>query len=161
MKHKKIKLCILLLLGSGIGLYAQEAIPAMGGNGLGIGGSVSYSVGQVAYTTNTGSNGSVAQGIQQPYEIYVVTSTEEDESIFVQCTIYPNPASDFLTLKVENYKTEGMTFQLYDVDGKFLESKKLEGNETIIDMQKLVPATYFLKVIQGSKEIRTFKIIKN
>jgi hypothetical protein len=42
--------------------------PQAGGEATGSGGSVSYSVGQVVYTTNTGINGSVAQGVQQPYE---------------------------------------------------------------------------------------------
>jgi hypothetical protein len=56
-------------------IHAQEAIPAGGGNASGSGGSASYSVGQVVYTTNTGTNGSAAQGVQQPYEISVVSGT--------------------------------------------------------------------------------------
>ena len=77
MRIKKLKLITLLLLGVGLtGLQAQQAIPASGGNASGSGGSASYSVGQVIYSKNTGTNGSVAQGIQQPYEIMVVTGIE-------------------------------------------------------------------------------------
>ena len=47
------------------------------------------------------------------------------------------------------------------MNGKLIESKKVENNETSIVMSNLVPATYFLKVIQDNKEIKTFKIIKN
>lgn len=62
MRHKKIKLCAVLLLGLGLTrLQAQEAIPASGGNATGNGGSASYSVGQVVYTTNTGTNGSAVR----------------------------------------------------------------------------------------------------
>jgi len=52
-----------------IGLQAQETIPASGGKASGSGGTASYSFGQVVYTTYTGTNGLVAQGVQQPFEI--------------------------------------------------------------------------------------------
>lgn len=42
-----------------------------------------------------------------------------------------------------------------------MESKKVNGIETNIDLSELIPATYFLKVIENNKEIKTFKIIKN
>ncbi len=163
MRHKKVKLIAVLLLGLGLtGLQAQTAIPATGGNASGNGGSVSYSVGQVVYTTNTGgANGSVAQGVQQPFEISVVTGIDEANGITLQCSAYPNPTTDFLKLKVENFKTENLTYQLYDISGKLLENKKIEGNETSITMSNLVSATYFVKVTESNKEVKTFKIIKN
>ena len=165
MKRKKVKLCAVLLLGIGIiGLQAQEAIPASGGNASGSGGSVTYSVGQVVYTINTGTSGSVAQGVQQPYEISDVTAIEEAKEITLQCSVYPNPTTDFLTLKVDAsamLSIQSMSYQLYDISGKLLENKKVEGNETRIDMDNLLPATYFLKIIQSDKVVKTFKIIKN
>jgi hypothetical protein len=47
------------------------------------------------------------------------------------------------------------------MNGKLLENKKIEGNQTIIGMSKLVAATYFLKITQSNKEIKIFKIVKN
>jgi hypothetical protein len=71
MKSLKSTFVILFVTGIGITcLQAQEAIPASGGNGSGNGGSVSYSIGQVVDATYTGLSGSVAQGVQQPYEIH-------------------------------------------------------------------------------------------
>jgi len=125
---------------------------------------VSYTVGQVVYTTNTGTNGSVAQGVQQPFEISVVTGIEEAKGITLQCSAYPNPTTDFLTLKVDastSLSIQSMEYQLFDINGKLLENKKVEDDETSIVMSNLVPATYFLKIIQNNKEIKTFKIIKN
>ncbi len=50
IKHKKLKLIAILLLGIGLtGLQAQTALIATGGIALGSGGSVSYSIGQVVY----------------------------------------------------------------------------------------------------------------
>jgi len=162
MRHKRILLCSFLLLGIRLtGLQAQTTIPATGGNASGGGGSASYSIGQMVYTTNTGTNGSVARGVQQPFEISVITAIDEAKGITLQCSAYPNPTTEFIKLKLENYKTENLTYQLFDINGKLLENKKIDGNETRIVMYNLVPATYFLKVIQCNKEVKTFKIIKN
>ena len=142
------------------GLQAQTSVNATGGNASGSGGSVSYSVGQVVYTTNTGTNGSVAQGVQQPFEISEVTGIKEAKGITLQCSAYPNPTTDFLTLKIEGNVKMQYTASLFDMNGKLLKSKIADGIETTISMKTFVPATYFLKVIQGEKEVKTFKIIK-
>jgi len=141
---------------------AQESVNAAGGNASGSGGSVSYSVGQVAYQTHTGTNGSITQGVQQPYEISVITAVEEAKDINLLVSVYPNPATDYLQLKVDGsmYSVMSMSFQLYDMNGKLLQTKKLTEAETQIDMSSYATATYFLKVITESKAIKEFKIIK-
>jgi hypothetical protein len=173
MRHKKLKLSAVLLLGLGLtGLQAQESVNATGGNALGSGGTVAYSVGQLVYTTNTGTSGSVAQGVQQPFEISVVTGLEEAKGINLLVSAYPNPTTDYLTLSIDEFDISNLSYPLYDIQGKILETKKIEGNQASIVMSNLVPATYFVKVyavgrndgtgvIQGNKEIKTFKIIKN
>ena len=183
MKHKKInpvkpnivgaklfnrvKLSALLLLGLGLtGLQAQESVNATGGDASGSGGSASYSVGQVAYQTQTGTNGSVAEGVQQPYEILVVTGFEEAKGINLSISAYPNPTTDYITLIIDDnvqtsHDLSQLSFQLYDMNGKLLQSEKITGNQTSIVMSNLVSATYFLKVISGSKSVKEFKIIKN
>jgi len=162
MKHKKAKLSAVLLFWLGLaGLQAQAVIPATGGNASGIGGLVSYSVGQVFYTTNRGTNGSVAQGVQQAFEITDLTGIETPRGITLQYSAFPNPTSGFLKLKVEDFNMENLFYQLYDMSGKLLEYKMVKENETIIVMSQLVSATYFLKVIQNTKEVKSFKIIKN
>ena len=161
MRHKKLKLSALLLLGLGLtGLQAQESVNATGGNASGSGGSASYSVGQVVYTTNTGTNGSVSQGVQQPYEISVVTGIEEAKGINLSVSAYPNPTTDYLTLSIGEFEISNLSYQLYDMNGKLLQSEKISGNQTSIVMSNLVPSSYFVKVIQGNKEVKTFKIIK-
>ena len=165
MKYKKLKFSAVLLLGLGLtGLQAQESVNATGGNASGSGGTVSYSVGQVVYTTNIGTNGSVAQGVQQPFEISVVLAIEEAKGINLTVSAYPNPTTDYLTLEVDASTTlsiQSMAYQLYDMQGKLLQSEKITSNQTSIVMSNLVPATYFVKVTESNKEVKTFKIIKN
>ena len=162
MRHKRLKLSAVLLLGLGLtGVQAQTSVNATGGDASGGGGSVSYSVGQVVYTTHTGTSGSVAEGVQQPYEISVVTGLEEAQSINLSVTAYPNPTTDYLTLRIDEFEISNLSFQLYDMNGKLLQNEKITGNQTSIVMSNLVPANYFVKVIQGNKKVKTFKIIKN
>lgn len=162
MRNKKIIGCTLLLSGLGLtGLYAQETVPASGGNATGSNGTVSYSVGQVAYTTNAGTNGSVAQGVQQPYEISVMTSIEQANIISLAFIAYPNPTVENVKLNIGNYKTDNLIYQLFDVSGKLIQNTKIESTETIIKMENLDHAAYFLKVIDNNKEVKVFKIIKN
>jgi hypothetical protein len=161
MKHKLSKSSAVLLFCLAFAeLHAQEAIPASGGNASGSGGTVSYTFGQVYYITVEGTNGTVAQGVQQPYEISVVTGTEEASKLNADYIAYPNPASGYVMLIVKNYKTGNITYQLYDNSGKIIESKNIESNETRIDLSSLIVAPYFLKVSLDGKEIRTFKIVK-
>ena len=166
MRHKQKKMktlgvaTILILAFSVSTVSAQESVNATGGNASGEGGSANYSVGQIIYTTHTGANGSVTQGVQQPYEISVVTAIDEAKSINLSVSAYPNPTTDYLTLSIDELEISTMSYHVYDVTGKLIQSEKITGNHTTIGMNNLVPATYFVKVIQGNQEVKTFKIIK-
>ena len=158
MKHKKTFMsAAFVLLGLG-GLYAQESPIATGGEATGTGGTASYSVGQIVYTTATGSNGSVAQGVQQPYEIQVVTGVNET-SINLEMSVYPNPTTNYLTLLTESSKN--LSFQLIDLQGKVIESKNVVNNSTNISLEGQPAATYFLNVTKNNQIVKTFKVIKN
>jgi len=163
MKQLKISLIAVCLAGFGTsGLLAQETVPASGGNASGSGGSASYSVGQVEYATYAASNGfSMAEGVQQPYEISIVTGIEEFAGINLVVTVFPNPVKDYLVLKIENPDSKNLMIRLFDIKGKLLENQKLVNIQTRISMENKVPGTYFLKVTKDDKTVKTFKIIKN
>ncbi len=148
-----------LLLSTGIA-FSQEAPVSAGGDLTGTNGNVSYSVGQEAYTTDTGTNGSVAQGVQQPYEIYTVLGSE-NFNINLQMTVFPNPTANVLTLQIKNYDFSMMNYQLFDLNGRLIESEKISAESTTIVIEKYPTAVYLLKVMENNKELKTFKIIKN
>lgn len=139
---------------------AQESINATGGDASGSGGSMSYTVGQLVYQTHFETSYSVAQGVQQPYEISVVTAIEEAKGINLSVVAYPNPTTDYLILEVKDFELSNLHFQLYDMSGKLLQSEKITGSQTSIVMRSLLPSTYIVKVVQNNKEVTTFKIIK-
>ena len=155
-------LIVVFLFGFETLAQAQNTIPAAGGDALGSGGTVSYSVGQVFYTIDTSAaEGSVARGVQQAFGISVNTAIEKSEYITLVCSAYPNPVSDFLTLKVEDENRKSLYYKLFDENGRLLKYKKVTDFETRISFENLNPAVYFLSVTDNNKEIKTFKIIKH
>ena len=154
----------ILLLTAGMFLAglakAQESTNASGGDAIGSGGTASYSVGQVVYTTNTGSAGSLEQGVQHAYEIFTVGIKETELNISL--TAFPNPTTDNLTLQVSDYKNDKLSYHLFDMQGKQLSNGQIIAKQTQINMNILPKATYFINVLnQENKKVQSFKIIKN
>lgn len=161
MKPYRIKLSIILFISISIsGLHAQESIPSTGGKATGNGGNVSWTVGQVFCSTNMGENASIAEGVQQPFEISVVTAIEEAKGIALSIQAYPNPATDYLNLEVSNIEVSDMHFQLFDMHSKVLHTEKITDKKTKIYVNKLVSGYYHVKISQKGNELKTFKIIK-
>jgi hypothetical protein len=157
----RIVFSVFILFLFAVNISAQNAIITSGGNASGAGGSLSYTIGQIFYKVNVGTNGSISQGVQQPYEISVVTSIKGTENIQLGLAVYPNPVRDNLTLRFTGDVPLQCVAYMYDINGSLLLTKKIEGNVTSVSMEAFLPGSYFLKVIQGSNEVKTFKIIKH
>jgi hypothetical protein len=155
----QIALKIYLFLGIFLTLYAQDAILTLGGDASGTGGSASYSVGQVVYTIHTATGGSVAQGVQQAYEISTVLGVEENQ-FDISMTAFPNPTQKTLTLKIKIFDNDTLSYQLYDSYGRLLRKENIKDEITIIPTEYLAPAIYFLKIAKETKVLKIFKIIK-
>lgn len=140
-------------------VFGQTSVNTAGGEVKNSSGSVSYSIGQVAYTSVSNSNGSVSQGVQQAFEISTL-SLEENKFNFTM-NAFPNPTTENLNLRVGNYKQEKLAYKLIDLEGKVISGASMLSEETTIDMKQLPVATYFVEVHNESKKVQTFKIIKN
>jgi len=148
MRLNPIVISTLLLVGFGItDLKAQDAIPASGGNSKGSGGSVSYTVGQLVSTTEILASGTLIQGVQQAYELSVITENIEIKGISLSFSVYPNPTNDYILLKVENEKLDDLTYSLFNTNGGLVVKDKIGSNITIIQMGTLAAATYLQKIL--------------
>ena len=160
MKNKSTRLIAVFLLTIGLScLYAQQAVLTASGNITGSNGSVTYSVGQVAFLTNTGTTGIITEGVQQPFEILIMEGIEE-KGITLECSVFPNPAGDFVKLKTDRHEIRNLSFRLYTLTGVLLQNNLIAGSELSIPMDGLVPGTYFLTVIENDNVLKSFKIIK-
>jgi len=159
---KNNTLLVFLAFSLSFSVQAQtshQVLSATGGDASGSGGTVAYSVGQIVYTTNTGNTGSVAQGVEQAYEISSVGIKET--ALNISLSVFPNPTSDFLTLKVADYNNEALSYNLLDEQGKLVMNEQITNQDTQVAMSSLARGAYFINVLQANKKIQTFKIIKN
>tara|TARA_R110001592_G_scaffold363254_1_gene682643 strand:- start:980 stop:1462 length:483 start_codon:yes stop_codon:yes gene_type:complete len=155
---KKTVLVASVLLATQL-VYSQEAIPVSAGEATGAGGSGSYTVGQVFYTTHTGTTGSVSQGVQHPFEFQTL-SNPELTTVNLTAVTYPNPTSNYVILKISDSALENLGYTLFDVTGKAISNGLITNKDTQIAMQQLAIGIYILKVNRHNQELKTFKIIK-
>jgi len=139
---------------------AQEMFSSSGLNTTGSNGEISYSIGQVATELNSGINGSVSHGVQQPYEIYSTVGSEI-LNIDLRLITYPNPTTDNLILGIDGFKNQIFSYQLFNFDGKLLIDEECSGNITNINLKSFPSNTYLLSIVKNQSIIKTFRIIKN
>jgi len=152
-------IAILLLISCLNNTYAQQSILSAGGEATDITGSVSYSIGQVAYITMTGTGGTVTEGVQQPYEI-LFNGIYDEPGISLECLIYPNPATVSVRLKIDNHEIQNLSYCLYSMNGLVVKEEAIKNKETIIPMDDMISGTYLLTVSEYNQTVTFFKIIK-
>ena len=157
-KLKQLFIFSFLLLTSV--LSAQKTFSSSGFNSNGNLGIITYSVGQVAIDFSTGNNGSLIQGVQQPYEIFS-TLGNDILNINLNLIAYPNPTTDQLVLGIENFKGKKFYYQLFNMEGKSLLYDNCVDNKTHINLNEFPSNTYLLSIVENNTVIKTFRIIKN
>ena len=156
LKKSIFSACVLLATQL---VQSQNATPVSGGEATGSGGSGSYSVGQVFYTTNTATTGSVSQGVQQAFKFQTL-SNPELTTVNLTAVTYPNPTKDFIILKITDSALNNLRYTLFDVNGKSIASVSITKSSTQIQLKHLSIGAYILKVSQQNQSLKTFKILK-
>jgi hypothetical protein len=150
---------LIALFISSISSQAQESVNASGGVDKGSGGTVSFSVGQMVYTTDSKEAGAVVQGIQRPYKITTTDIKKLDNTISFKA--YPNPSSDDLFLEMNAFRNEKLSYQLYDMQGKLIMTNSIEVPKTQINMRALAVGAYVIHIYDSKNQaIQTIQIIK-
>ena len=160
---KRITTFIVFLLCYAGAAFAQSAIVPVGGDAQSNGGSVSYTVGQIAVQTSANSNGSVsvAEGVQQPYEIQTV-GVDNYPQIFLNAVVYPNPTENLAQLQLNGFEipSGGLRAILYDGNGKMLQNLTVSDDLTSFQIGHYATGTYYLELGDGKRVLKTFKVIR-
>ncbi len=75
-------------------------------------------------------------------------------------TVYPNPTKDNVVLATEDSDLTNLSYGIYDLRGQLLENRRISNSNMIVDLTHLPQSIYFLKVLEGNREVRIFKIVK-
>lgn len=155
---KSLLIAVFVILTQSV--KSQQSVNSAGGNAQGSNGTASFSVGQVDYSSAKSSSGSFSLGVQQTFDVEIVDGLEEVQNPLMNCSVFPNPVTESLNLKIETEKVQFFQANLYDMNGKLLENINVTNNQSEISMRNLPPAIYFLKVSENNEIVKSFKIIK-
>lgn len=146
----------MLLTGT---TFAQSSPVAAGGDVSGAGGSMSYSIGLIDYRQLDETDGTIYEGVQQPYELFSVGLEEWDSNVSISA--YPNPMTSQLTIAFPDEVLANMRFTMTDESGRLIQNGLLDSKETVIDVLGLARANYFLTVYKKDQSVRVYKLVKN
>ena len=99
-------------------------------------------------------------------DVLVVTTPSQnsiasfDESS--KWVLYPNPTTDRINVQFasNNEQMNNVEIQLYDMYGKWLNTWKITGENTEIDLSSYASSVYFIKVVEGQRLLGVRKIVK-
>ena len=159
LRSKLLHSFVLLLFTSAVCSYAQQTTLSTGDTAQSAAGSMSYSVGQVAYQSYENAAVKVTEGIQQPYEIFVLSTTENATN--KKITVYPNPVKDFLIVDFNSEKLQKGSYQFFDISGKTIKRGELKDLKNEINTSSFSAGAYILSILENGTIIKNYKIIKN
>lgn len=131
---------------------AQEAISVSGGSVASAFGSITYSLGQPVYGSPGGST--IYLGVIHGLQLNIETSSPNHWEI----KVFPNPATDYLTLSMKNPRT--IRVQVMDVQGRIILDRVYKQDTYTLDISHLRAGTYLVYASIGT-ESKQFKFIKN
>jgi hypothetical protein len=108
--------------------------------------------------TVTDTNGNVSTAMAIVNVVKALSINEND--LDIGFSVYPNPTTDHVNLKISNFNKENLSYQLYSLHGQLLSRGEIKENITVIGMQRLSMGMYLLKVNLDDREVKSFKIIK-
>ncbi|MEP6646016.1 MAG: T9SS type A sorting domain-containing protein [Saprospiraceae bacterium] len=154
---RKIVILFFLLGWMSAGISAQSHIVASGGNVTGDPGSISFTAGQIDFITQAGPAGILTEGVQQPFSINVVNGINET-GITLDAVVYPNPASDYVELKLSQPLDPSLHYRLIDPLGRVLAKDLIVNETTRIEMSDLSNGVYYLLIEKDHDTAKTFQI---
>lgn len=146
------------------GLRAQATFGIVGGEVSGEGGSMSYTMGQIAVETSYArvTNASkvaanLREGVHQTYTVEEL-AIDGVAALDFDISVYPNPTTDNVTVKTGRNDMD-MCFELYGVDGRLMQKGLIREAEQNIDMQDYAAGAYILRIASG-KRMNNYRIVK-
>ncbi len=142
-----------------VNLQAQQGTMTASASGSGEGGAISWSVGQVIYHQWTNDHGSLLEGVQQPFEIQYMPGFGELPEIGIRCSLYPNPATLYVMLEIEEKEMAHLTYHIHDLRGQLLKEDVITQTATVIPVDGMKESLYFITIFRDNKPLTSCKLI--
>jgi len=167
MRHKKLKLSAVLLLGLGLTSLQAQTMYVKESSGM----QTAYTLINVRKMTFSGGNATIhktdnstgiyaLKGLKYlSFEDITTGLKEQTELGNASFSAYPNPVNDVLNIDLSGEAIEG-TIRILTLEGKLLQEQKTNGTNTVTLNLSQLPQGFYLCQYVGATEIKTVKIIK-
>lgn len=168
MIHKKIKLCVVLLLALGLSnlqaqtMYVKEKSGTQTTYSLGSITKMSFSSGNIVVSKNSGSPDTYALSDLQYLNFQDITTgiaeVEKQESTIF---LYPNPVVDVLNIRLSKAENKTGLIEIISIEGKVVSSLTINAQANVyqVNITALPKGIYLCKVKNGTI-LETTKFLK-
>jgi len=158
---KKVYCILSFLLTWGLQSYSQsteQQVISSSGNHYNNGNiQLSYTIGEPVVSTESNSTITLTQGFHQTNWTFVGL---EDFAPEIVISVFPNPVTSQLNIQSNDFS--GVTYQLFDSNGKLVIENRLTEVNTQLSTENLSPAMYSIVFLNQDKtNLKTLKLIKN
>ena len=145
---KKLLLILLCLPMIGFGQFTTPSVVSSSGDSYSNGGvNMDYTLGEIVVETQTNSTTILTQGFHQG----VLKVSTQVENIAIKTKVYPNPASDYLIIELE--QSVNADILVYDINGKLVIKDKLnDEQQKQLDFSFLNQGNYLLHINIADKQ---------
>ncbi len=119
-----------------------------------------WSIGECITASHDAGNYEITQGFHQDRYV-IITAIENLHNNEINISVFPNPTTDLISLKVQCSKRESIKYTLTDISGKVLQTEKVKSDIEQLNFSTYTNGVYFLSVRQENQLVKSFKIIKN
>ncbi|MBL7778641.1 MAG: T9SS type A sorting domain-containing protein [Chitinophagales bacterium] len=155
MNPYKFLLLTALLLSGALARSQSLSPTVVASNGkqlTGPGIQLSYTVGEVAVTTKIAGASTLTQGFHQSYKNAVGIAMVETP---VSITVFPNPATNYVQVKMEGSLAQSIIIRLYSLSGQLVkEESSFTPGLTTVDVTELTAGVYLLQVADHNGNLK-------
>jgi len=151
---------LLFFISISPNVLAQFSVNASGGDIVNSGeGSVSFSIGQIAYSSIASEDGEFHEGVQQAIET-LQTSGLDDLNAVNEFKLFPNPASSNAFIKVKNGDYKQFSYQIRNCTGQIIKGFSFNNNpEQKIGLSHYPNGIYLITILENNRIHSTQKLI--
>ena len=166
MKHKKLKLSAVLLLGLGFAnLQAQNSLYVLEKSGTQTKFAFSdiqkltFPSGNLLVSKNDGNSTTFALANVRNLNFVGIPNGIDLPAENSNFVLFPNPVNNEFKISLQN--TENAEIEIFDLQGRILQKQIIyNSNEVSVNVTQLTKGLYFCKINNG-KTSKTIKFIKN
>lgn len=99
--------------------------------------------------------------LQKAYFNKPTSISTPNVSTFQSLIVHPNPTQNIVHVELKEDKQGAITFMIFDVTGKLVQTVASTNNEATIDLSDLTSGVYLVSAFKENQRIATSRIIKN